>query len=92
MGKETLRTSFSCALVQAWRTSAISGQGNLADFVLALSNRYGLPVVLDVKNPMQSIDWKLDAKDPAADASRTVSPLALTVDRREGPMVVISDR
>ncbi len=73
-------------------TNVRSGQGDLSTLAKALADVYQVPVLLEVADLRQVVQWNFVAKDPVNAAIGALYESHLTVEQREGSLLTIADR
>jgi len=61
------------------RTDSGAQTGSVQDFGLALANHFGVPVILNVKDSTQTLNWSMDGKSPREVATHALEGSGLDV-------------
>ena len=74
-------------------TETRSGQSSLSDFACALSDAYGVPVLIESTKAGETVNWKIDlsAGDSLKSASDNLSALHLNIGLRDTGILTIQD-
>ena len=71
--------------------SDATGRGTIQEFVIALADRYRIPVTLTTTNPERMVVWHFESTDAMADATKALLDTRFAVEMRQSGILTIQE-